>query len=92
VLTDTATDPPAALAVADDSALEGSDLRFAVDLSEPVPRNDVRVTATTSVWTAGDADFTATSETVEIPAGQTQVGFVVKTTDDTDDEPADPGR
>ncbi len=77
-----------AVSVADDSALEGSILRFAVGLSAPA-ETDVTVTATTSPGTAGAADFTATTEEVEIPAGLTEAGFVVPTLEDTLDEPAE---
>ena len=74
------------VSVADDSALEGSILRFAVSMPAPAA-TDVRVTATTSAGTAGADDFTATTEEVEIPAGLTEAGFVVPTAEDTLDEP-----
>jgi hypothetical protein len=76
------------VSVADHSALEGSILRFAVSMPAPAP-TDVRVTATTSSGTAGAADFTATTEEVEIPAGLTEAGFVVPTAEDALDEPAE---
>src|SRR5687767_10837953 len=76
------------VSVVDDSALEGSILRFAVRLSAPAA-TEVAVTATTSAGTAGAADFTATTEEVEIPAGLAEAGFVVPTAEDTLDEPAE---
>jgi hypothetical protein len=92
----TASDPPPARAaatlsaegfsVADASAVEDADLRFEVSVPAPAA-TDVRVTATTSTGTAGESDFFATSSVVEIPAGLTNAGFVVKTKDDTEDEP-----
>src|SRR5688572_14221644 len=76
------------VSVADHSAVEGSILRFAVSLSAPAETN-VKVTATTAVGTAGEADFTATTEEVEIPTGLAEAGFVVPTAEDLLDEPAE---
>jgi hypothetical protein len=69
--------------------LEGFELRFTVSLPASAP-SPVTVTATTSNGTAtSPADFTAKTQAITIPAGQTQAEFLVATADDALDEPAE---
>jgi Tol biopolymer transport system component len=80
------TSPPT-VSVADASAIEGSELDFAVTLSAAAA-GPVTVTASTAGGSAqSGTDFTATSEPVTIPAGSTAASFKVQTTQDALDEP-----
>ena len=50
---------------------------------------DTVVEISTSTGTAGTDDYTTTTSTVTIPAGQTSVAIVIPTTNDNTDEPTE---
>ncbi len=79
--------PPPSVRVHPVSAVEGTPLRFPVRLSEPRP-SEVTVNLTTQDGSAqAPGDYSPASETVRIPAGQTEAVFTVPTTGDGFDEP-----
>ncbi len=74
-------DDTAGITITDANETEGDDLVFDVNLTTP-SATDTVVTITTTTGTAGAADYTETSTTVTIPAGETGVKVTVPSTDD----------
>ncbi len=84
-LTITDDDPAPTLSIADTSVTEGdgtgTELTFTAALST-VSGRPISVAAETKAGTAGAADFTAVSTTIEIPAGSTEAQVAVPVTGD----------
>ena len=84
VITDDDATP--AITMGDATATEGGTATFTATLSNP-SSEDVTVVYTSSSGTATNgSDFTAVTETLTIPAGQTTATFTVLTTGDVKDE------
>ena len=74
--------------IGDASNVEGTGISFPITLSVP-SSTDTTLTFTFTNGTAGTADYTTTTQTIIIPAGQTTGTLVVPTTQDNIDEPSE---
>ncbi|MGQ0832700.1 MAG: beta strand repeat-containing protein [Microthrixaceae bacterium] len=79
--------PPALLSVADVSAPEGNGALVVAATLSKTTTQDVQVTITTADLTAGADDYTAKTETLTIPAGQTSKTSSITVNNDDIDEP-----
>ncbi|OOG69653.1 Calx-beta domain-containing protein, partial [Flavobacterium sp. A45] len=76
------------VSISSPTVIEGANAVFMVSIDVPSSVDTV-VDVVTNTGTAGTSDYTATTTTVTIPAGQTSVTVSVPTTDDASDEPAE---
>ena len=76
------------VSISSPSVTEGASASFVVSIDVPSSVDTV-VDVVTNTGTAGTSDYTATTTTVTIPAGQTSVTVSVPTTDDAIDEPSE---
>jgi hypothetical protein len=81
-------DAAPSISISDVTVTEGQPAVFVVSIAG-VSSVDTVVNVVTTTGTAGTADYTTTTATVTIPAGQTSVTVSVPTTDDTIDEPTE---
>ncbi|OOG74684.1 gliding motility-associated C-terminal domain-containing protein, partial [Flavobacterium sp. A45] len=76
------------VSISSPTVIEGANAVFMVSIDVPSSVDTV-VDVVTNTGTAGTSDYTATTTTVTIPAGQTSVTVSVPTTDDATDEPSE---
>ncbi|QKJ62456.1 Calx-beta domain-containing protein [Flavobacterium sp. M31R6] len=76
------------VSISSPSVIEGANALFTVSI-DVASSVDTVVDVVTATGTAGTSDYTATTTTVTIPAGQTSVTVSVPTTDDIIDEPSE---
>jgi hypothetical protein len=80
------TDPTPAISIADQTAIEGNTLLFAVTLDQATSHAVIYSYTTTNITATSPADYSAASDTDTIAAGETSAIIMVTTIDDIDAE------